>query len=118
MEGYQLLRFSVTRTHQRVRTHALQTHAAARGGPEKVGNVGAQAVTVNINGDSSCGINVAHLGGQSREETAARRGSDEEEIQADRQERRRGGGRDGGGMFGLTFNKPLPSVSLNASLLY
>ena len=46
-------------------------------------------MTVNINGDSSCGINVAHLGGRSREETAALRGSDEEEIEEDR-ERERG----------------------------
>lgn len=44
-----------------------------------------QAVTVNINRDSSCGINVAHLGGQSREETGALRGSDEEEIEGDRE---------------------------------
>ena len=68
-------------------------------------------MTVNINGDSSCGINVAHLGGRSREETAALRGSDEEEIEEDRERER--GGRDGGGVFDLTLNKPLPSVSLH-----
>lgn len=45
-------------------------------------------MTVNINGDSSCGINVAHLGGGSREETAERRESDEEEIEVDRQRER------------------------------
>ena len=70
-------------------THTLKAHTRAdarRGeGAEKAENEGVQAVTVNINGDSSCGINVAHLGGRSREETAALRGSDEEEIEADRQ---------------------------------
>lgn len=45
-----------------------------------------QAVTVNINGDSSCGINAAHLGRQSGEETADLRGSDEEQIQVGREE--------------------------------
>lgn len=34
-----------------------------------------QAVTLGINGDSSCGINVAHLEGRSREETATLRAS-------------------------------------------
>ena len=57
-------------------------------GGKKAENEGVQAVTVNINGDSSCGINVAHLGGRSREETAALRGSDEEEMEADRQRER------------------------------
>lgn len=44
-------------------------------------------MTVNINGDSSCGINVAHLG---RRETAALRGSDEGEIEADREREEEG----------------------------
>jgi len=57
-------------------------------GLKKLEMRGVQAVTVNINGDSSCGINVAHLEGQSREETAAQKGNDEEEIPVDRQERR------------------------------
>lgn len=46
------------------------THAVKEG-REDVQNKGAQAVTVNVNGDSSCGINVAHLGGPSWRETAA-----------------------------------------------
>lgn len=36
-------------------------------GGGEAGNDGVQAVTVNINGDSSCGINAAHLGGWRRE---------------------------------------------------
>lgn len=48
--------------------HKLKARAVdgGVGGGEKAGNDGVQAVTVNINGDSSCGINAAHLGGRRR----------------------------------------------------
>lgn len=68
------MHFSLEHAH----THTDACHGE---GAEKAENEGVQAVTVNINGDSICGINVAHLGGRSREKTAALRGSDEKEIQ-------------------------------------
>lgn len=62
------------------------THTDVVREAENSENERVQAVTVNINGDSSCGINAAHLGGQSGEETADLRGSDEEQIQVGREE--------------------------------
>lgn len=47
-----------------------ETHERSGVGAEKAKIEGVQAVTVNINGDGICGINVAHLGGRSREKTA------------------------------------------------
>lgn len=44
-------------------------HARSTEGTEKAENEGVLAVTVNIIRHSSCGINVAHVGGQSRGET-------------------------------------------------
>lgn len=38
---------------------------------EKAGNEGVQAVMENINSSGSCGINVAHLGGWSRQQLRA-----------------------------------------------
>lgn len=77
-------------------------------------------MTVNINRDSSCGINVTHLGGRSREETGALRGSNVEEIEGDKQTdiyRERETGEEGM-VFDLTVNKPPHQSHLMLSRFY
>lgn len=74
-------------------------------GGEGVENKSVQAVTLYINGDSSCRISEAHLGGRSRRATEALRGSDEEENEKDEV-------REDKGMFKCPTSVSLDVVSL------
>lgn len=81
-------------------------HARSTEGTEKAENEGVLAVAVNIIRHSSCGINVAHVGGRSRGEMGALRRSDEEKIE----------GEEECTTLVLTFREPHPIISLDAVL--